>query len=571
MSLRREQSLKKAMGQRKFDVVIIGAGINGIGVFRDLALQGIDCLIADMGDFCSGASGASSRVIHGGLKYLETGDFHLVSQATIERNRLLKNAPHMVRPIEVVIPLYSWFGGIIPALTRFFGWPAKLGGRGGLIIKLGLVIFDQFGRRERATPKHRFMSRGDLLKSMPRFDPKIIASANYFDAIISQPERLGIELLVDAISVNENCIALNYVRLVSIEGKVLQFRDEISGQLVEVEPRVVVNAGGPWVDGINGVMQNHNHYIGGSKGSHIILEHKILRDQLAGRLVAFSGSDGRECFVYHLQDKVLLGSTDIRVDSPDEVCCEKHEIDYLLEALRTAFPGIEVERSDIVFSYCGVRPLPFDAARNPSDVTRDHTIHLDAPGPRRPYPVLSLVGGKWTTFRQLAEEATNLVLTQLDNTRLVSTRNMPIGGGHQFSGDAVVLNALLAVLVKAYQISESRAKLLVERYGSKAPIVARFCNDHADQTIPSFSTYTVKEIEYLTQNEMVEHVQDILLRRTNLAISGEVTKAMVKEIAAIVGSVLGWSKKQISAEAALATRQLVDLHHVDMNGRSYPI
>lgn len=560
----REELMERAAKTRNFTVVIIGAGINGAGVFRDLALQGLDCLIVDKGDFCAGASGASSRTIFGGLKYLETGELRLVAEATLERNRLIRNAPHVVLPLETVVPLYSWFGGTVAAVKRFFGGTATLGGRGALIVKLGLIIFDFFGRRERATPRSRLLSRGDLLRSLPAIDRGVVAGASFVDACITQPERLGLELVLDAMSTSKDCIGLNYVRLLSTDDGILRLCDDIGGQAFDVEPKIVVNAAGAWIDKANEVMRISGRYMGGTKGSHLVLDHRSLHDQLAGRLVSFDGADGRECFVYPLLDKALLGSTDLYIDNSDEARCEGYETDYLLEALRAAFPTMDVGQDNVIFAYSGVRPLPYVGTSDPSQVTRDHRIRIDEPSAGRPYPVLSLVGGKWTTFRAFAEETTNAVLGRLGCTRQTSTRDLPIGGGRHFPEDVATLNVSLDHLVSQFHIPKPRARTLIERYGSKAPAVAAYCNESADRQIGLHGGHTVREIAYLAGHEMVGRALDILLRRTTIAISGQATAALVEEIAEIAGSVLGWERPRVKSEVSLTTAELLNHHGVDL-------
>ena len=174
-----------------YPVLIIGAGINGCGTFRDLCLQGVDCLLIDRGDVCEGASAAPSRLIHGGIKYLETGEFRLVRESAIERNRLLRNAPHYVKPLETVLPVHSWLGGIIPSALRFLGFKAKLKDRGAAITELGLRIYDAYSRKVAALPGHRFLGARQLRAEYPGFDAKFIAAGLYYEGRITHAERAG--------------------------------------------------------------------------------------------------------------------------------------------------------------------------------------------------------------------------------------------------------------------------------------------------------------------------------------------------------------------------------------------
>ena len=177
-----------------FDVVIIGAGVNGAGLYRDLCAQGLRCLIVDKGDFGSGTSAAPSRLIHGGLKYLETGEFRLVAESTYERNLLLRNAPHLVKPLPTLIPIFSWTKGIGAALRTLLGSTTAPRSRGALLVKAGLAMYDFYGRRARVMPRHRMFSRARALDEVPALTPRIAAVGRYHDATVTAPERLVLEL-----------------------------------------------------------------------------------------------------------------------------------------------------------------------------------------------------------------------------------------------------------------------------------------------------------------------------------------------------------------------------------------
>src|ERR1700722_18607461 len=195
----RKARLAEIQSKGEVDVVILGAGVNGAGLFRDLCEQGVACLIVDKGDFGSGTSSAPSRLIHGGLKYLETGEFGLVAQSALERNLLLKNAPHCVSPLPTVIPIFSWTKGIWAALRTLFGSKRAPRSRGALLIKVGLTIYDHYGSRNRAMPRHRMVGRRQALREMSPLTKSIVATGTYYDAKINQPERLVFELIADAL------------------------------------------------------------------------------------------------------------------------------------------------------------------------------------------------------------------------------------------------------------------------------------------------------------------------------------------------------------------------------------
>src|SRR5687767_2618914 len=195
--MNRNEILTALKTKPEVSVLIIGGGINGIGTFRDLALNGVDVLLVEKGDFCSGASSASSHMAHGGVRYLENGEFRLVREAVQERNRMIENAPHVVKPLPTTIPIFKRFSGILNAPLKFFGLLDKPSERGSLIIKLGLILYDAYTGRQRSVPRHQFLSRQKSLATWKQLNPEIVNAAVYYDGAILQPERLAMDLLLD--------------------------------------------------------------------------------------------------------------------------------------------------------------------------------------------------------------------------------------------------------------------------------------------------------------------------------------------------------------------------------------
>ena len=547
----REFFLNRVKQQPNVSVLIIGGGINGAGLFRDLCLQGVDCLLIDKTDFASGASSAPSRLIHGGVKYLETGEFRLVAESTLERNLLLKNAPHYVQPLETVLPIHSYFGGMIASARRFFGMKAKLADRGAVISKIGLAMYDFLGRHDRTMPRHHFALRKQSLQSLPLLDPAIKATATYYDAKVTHAERLNFELVADGLAACEHSSAANYMSVDHVENRVVWLRDLVTQERIAVEPAIVVNAGGAWIDSVNGALGIERKYIGGTKGSHLIVDHPELHAQLRGRMVYYGSKDGRISLIYPFMDKLLIGSTDIRVDDPDGVRCEDDEVAYMLGVLREVFPSVDLKQSDITFRYSGVRPLPYSDAANPGDVSRDHVVHVDQlPGTQ--IPVLSLVGGKWTTFRGFAESVADDALRRLGRTRKINTRHEPIGGGRGYPHDARERDAWIGAIAQRNNISAARAETLFVRYGTAAEGVAAFCAQvevgSADRLLTGESGYTAHEIRYLCEHDMVTHLADLLFRRTTIAISGHFTDALLLEASGVAAEVLGWDEARTLQE-----------------------
>ncbi|WP_434221208.1 glycerol-3-phosphate dehydrogenase/oxidase [Mesorhizobium caraganae] len=541
-------------GTGDVDVVILGAGVNGAGLFRDLCAQGVSCLIVDKADFGSGTSAAPSRLIHGGLKYLETGEFGLVAQSTLERNLLLQNAPHYVSPLPTVIPIFSWSKGMLAALRTLFGSTSAPRSRGAILIKIGLMIYDFYGSRNQVMPRHRMVGRWQTLRDLPALNPAIVATGTYYDAKISHPERLVLELILDGLQAHAASASANYTTLAASANGVLTFQPE-NGTAFSVRPKLVVNAAGPWIDDVNALLGASSKMIGGTKGSHILLKHDELVKSLAGRMLYFEADDGRICLVYDYLGLALVGSTDIKADNPDAVRCEPEEVEYLLDSVRTLLPGMAFERDQIVYAYSGIRPLPTSEAATPGLISRDHSAPVAEPDGNRPFAVISLVGGKWTTFRGFAEEVADTVLGRLQRSRNVSTQSMPIGGGRDFPANAEARADWLAEAQQATGVEQERLDQLLSRYGTRAAQIARH-RSNDEGRLPDSDGYGKAEIDYIARNEFVEHLADVVMRRSTLAIAGSLTRRDLEEIAAIAGRALAWSTERLAREVEAAVVEL---------------
>jgi glycerol-3-phosphate dehydrogenase len=551
-----------ALAGRHFSTVVVGGGINGVGVFRDLSLQGVDCLIVDKGDFGAGASSAPSRMIHGGLRYLESGSFSLVAEATRERNLLLRNAAHLVRPLETVVPLASLFGGLASSALKFLGRTPPQRTRGLLAVALGLRLYDLLGRRQRVMPGHRIARVPAADRGL--FRAAIRWTATFFDAWISHPEWLILELIADACRDQPRSAAANYCRVTGCAGNVLTLRDEATGALVRVTADTVVNATGAWLDRSAAVLGGAGARVMGTKGSHLVLDHPGLRDALGGRMAYFEAVDGRVCIVYPFLGRVLVGSTDIPVEDPDRIVTEPAEVDYLIDVLREVFPNLAFGREHVVYTYVGVRPLARSDADKPGQISRDHSVAIDAPNAVRAIPVVNLVGGKWTTFRALAEEASDEVLQLLRRARTASTAQLPIGGGAGLPGDAGATERFLAEMAAASGIGRTRALGLLARYGAGALPLARRLAAAGDVPLLHAPDYSVAELAWLCRETGVVHLDDLVIRRTLLAIRGLVTDAALAEIAGAAAQALGWDAVRAHAELSACADALRERHNVPL-------
>ncbi len=560
--MNRQEILFSLQSNPSLDVLIIGAGINGIGAFRDLALNGVNVLLVDRGDFCSGASAASSHMAHGGIRYLENGEFRLVREAVQERNRMIRNAPHLVQPLPTAIPIFKHFSGLLNAPLKFLRLLDRPSERGALVIKIGLMFYDAFTGRARTVPRHTFRGRADSLKRWPRLNPRVVSTAEYYDGLIQNPERLALEILLDGEA--DGGRALNYVSLVGGQGNAVTLRDELNLQTFSLQPRLVINAAGPWIDAANGTLGLSTRFIGGTKGSHLVLEHPELRQAIGDNEFFFENRDGRIVLIFPLFDKVLVGTSDIPIENPDDVRCTEEEVDYFLGMIARVFPDIKVGREHIVFRFSGVRPLAHTgSAKTTGQITRDHHIQVvEGDWTGLEFPVYSLVGGKWTSFRAFAEQVTDKALAFLDRARQKSTRDLAVGGGRNYPRTAEEQKRYLDGLAAWTSLSAERVQALFARYGTRAEQVALFLMREADAPLKTLPEYSRREVAFLALNEKIVHLDDLLLRRTMLGMLGQVTRERLDELADVLGEALGWDIQRKQAEAARALDLLADRHGI---------
>lgn len=512
-------------------VLIIGGGINGLATFRDLALQGVDVVLVEKYDYCSGASAASSHMIHGGVRYLENGEIRLVKESLQERNRLLSAAPHYVKPLKTTIPIFSVFSGLLSAPIRLFthaqGKPKE---RGAILIKVGLILYDTFGRNGGTMPRHRFLGKKKSLRELPSLNKDVKFTATYYDAAMESPERLALEVLFDGLAAGPNARAFNYVAASSMVGNQVVLLDELTGEEINFTADVIVNTTGPWTDLTNESLGFQTSYMAGTKGSHIVIDNKELFEACDNREIFFENNDGRIVLMYPIVGKVLVGTTDIPHDMHFPAVCTDEEVDYFFKLVSHVYPTIKIDKDQIVYKYSGVRPLGASGDINPGVISRDYRIVRTSS--KSDIPVLSLVGGKWTTFRALGEHLSSEVLKLLNVSRAVSTANLPLGGGRDFptSADA----QLKWTEVNGKGIGTQRALQLLLRYGTRATEFIREIAANGETRLASNPDYSDTEIRYLITSEQVSTVEDILHRRTNLAFSGEVTNSLVTELEQIL-------------------------------------
>lgn len=528
-TLDRQRMTAEIAADNRFDAVVIGGGITGAGTFRDLALQGLRVLLVERDDFASGASGALTRIAHGGFRYLERGDIGLVRESVVERDLLIANAPHVIRPVRVVLPLRTRLGGLLAAPFRFLKWLPGGGMPGVLPMAIGVRLYDALAGRKRALAPGGAAMGGKARRLFPYLGKPFVGAIWTQEGRIHAPERIAIELVEDGVAAGHRSAALNYCRLVGADGGRLTLENRLSGERFTVEARVAVNTAGAHADKVAALFNIDERMTGGVAGIHVIVEAPSIARALQDDLLFFEDHHAdpakrRLCVLYRLaENRLLLGTTEFACDDPDEATIRPADERYLLAALAAALPGHGVTKRDIVGRMVGVRPLVRSKSADLTGRSRSHAIFRHRPGG---LPLVTIVGGKWTTFRRMAEDATDAVLAELGQPRAVSTVHLPIGGGRDFRRDAI-LQALTDGGLDAVL-----AERLADTYGSRAMEVANWIRSAGAEPVSADGRLTRGEIAFFAAAELATTAEDIVRRRSDQFFRGHDIEALTAQVAA---------------------------------------
>jgi glycerol-3-phosphate dehydrogenase len=494
-----------------FDLFIIGGGINGAGIARDAAGRGLSVVLAEMGDLAQATSSASTKLFHGGLRYLEYFEVGLVRKALVEREVLLRAMPHISWPLRFVLPLADdmRFEGTTPTsrlLAVFMPW--LKGRRPAWLIRLGLFLYDHLGGRKilpgTAALDLRTDPAGRWLK------PSFARAYEYSDCWV-QDARLVVLNARDAEARGAKILTRAKVTGARRLGDLWEVTVAMRGREKRFRAKVLVNAAGPWVER---VVRETTHlataaHIRLVRGSHIVTKRLFDHD----RAYFFQGADGRIIFaIPYEEDFTLIGTTDQdHQGDPAEARCTEAEQDYLC-AFASRYFARPVTRADIVWTYSGVRPLFDDGARSASAATRDYVLTLDTDGA----PVLNVFGGKITTYRKLAEAAMAKIAPLLGVTRGDWTAGVPLPGG-DFPVEGVP--GLIAGLSARYPFLDSfTARRLVRSYGTEATAVLGDARGTADLGRDFGAGLTEAEVRWLMAREYARTAEDVVWRRTKLGL-----------------------------------------------------
>jgi glycerol-3-phosphate dehydrogenase len=522
--------------QRRFDLIVIGAGINGVAIARDAAMRGLSVLVLEKDDIASGTTSWSTRLIHGGLRYLEHAELGLVRESLRERERLLHNAPHLVKPLGLLLPIYEG---------------AK---RGPILIRAGMTLYDVLSF-DKSLDHHHMLKRNAAIGAVPTINDRgLRGAALYYDAQVVYAERLAVENALSAAEHGAVIVTHAQVDRIDVDGAVVrgvEFFDKIGGSKIRATSRAVINVAGPWVDRVladrpNGVVEKR--MIGGTKGSHLILDRlNVLHD----KALYFEANDGRPIFVVPWNGFHLIGTTDLRFEgNPDDVRINEAEIDYLIHETAALLPGSGISRERIRYSYSGVRPLPYHPDGAPGSVTRRHVIVDHAPRLRG---LFSVIGGKLTTHRSLAEAAVNEIQDQIGRKTASLTADAPLPGG---AGIAVE-SFKRALIAKAGPLGPS-VDHLMKVYGSNAAAILDLAQSNPDlgQVFDEPSVALAAEVVYAVEHEGAVILEDILMRRTMVGLGPNLGIGADETAARIAVAHLGWTETQATSEVAAYRRHI---------------
>jgi glycerol-3-phosphate dehydrogenase len=529
-------SAETRISETTFDVVIIGAGVNGAGIARDAAMRGLKVLLLDKGDIGGGTSSWSTRLIHGGLRYLEHGEFRLVRESLRERECLLNIAPHLVRPLPLLVPIY------------------KGARRGPWTMRAGMFLYDLLSF-DKTLPSHRMLSRAEALEEAALEPEGLLGAALYYDAQVEFAERLVLENALSAVEHGAQVVTYARVDRFIVEDRRvrgIKFTCALTGKRGELRGHVVINAAGPWVDQIlaSGVDQalsqvslGSERLIGGTKGSHIIVGPFPGAPTTA--IYVEAQMDQRPFFIIPWNGNYLIGTTDIRYEGDlDAVQIEDNEIEYLLRETNRVIPSASLDRTKILYTYSGVRPLPFVGDKDEQSITRRHFI--------RKHPrfdnLFSIVGGKLTTYRSLAEEMVDLVVKTLGRDSLkCSTNQAPLPGS-----DATDFEAFASNFRSQHRLSAMICDHLLRTYGVAAAAIMELVSEDPKlaEVIDQDTGAIAAEVVHAFKHELAQTLSDCLLRRTMVGLNSTCGVNAVDAAADVAQNHLGWSDQRRKSEIA---------------------
>jgi glycerol-3-phosphate dehydrogenase len=511
---------RPSLDGQHFHVVVIGGGINGVALARECARAGKRTLVVEQNDFASGVTSRSTRIIHGGLRYLEHGELGLVRESIRERERLLRERSHLVHPLQFLF--------LINEHSR----------RSALKIRAGLWLYQRISGKKPANTSEIELKRVERALAAGHKWTLL----NFEDAQCEFPERLVAEWLTEAM--DAGAVARNHSEVLAVDvvhgrARGVLLRDRISGKDERVDAAWIFNCTGPWADRIcqRSAIRTAKPMVGGVRGSHIVLPRFA---GAPGAALYTEAADGRPVFVLPWNDQVLVGTTEVPDSGdPGKTAPSNEEIEYLLRTATRLFPKAKLSAHDIKYAFAGVRPLPYSPENKPSAVTRRHILHDHADeGATR---MISVIGGKLTTAASLARECARKI-----GINVPEPKSIAVGPGAAIDP---MLDEEVIHIAQAGSVSEETARGLMEWHGQRAIEIARMALVSADLRAPicAHTSHIVAEVVEAYLRESAVSLGDVLLRRVPVALGACWSESCSREAALRIGTVMGWNQQELGS------------------------
>jgi glycerol-3-phosphate dehydrogenase len=514
--------IRQSLEGERFQVIVIGGGINGVAIARECARAGRRTLLIEQHDFAAGTTSRATRIIHGGLRYLEHAELGLVRESLLERRRLLRERPHLVHPIYFLLAL------------------DQNSGRSAFTIRTGLWLYRRLGGGR--------LQEGSSLKDQKKLERLLDSGRrwsvfSYEDAQCEFPERLVAEWLVEAMEAG--AVARNHTQVLAVDVRHRRvagvlLRDQVSGKEVRVEATWIINATGPWADRLcqRSRIETPHPMVGGIRGSHIVLPRFACAPDAA---VYTEAVDKRPIFVIPWNEQVLVGTTEVADQGdPGKVQPSPEEIDYLMRSFVHLFPKVNLSAADIRYSFAGVRPLPFAPKENAGAVTRKHFLHDHAEDGAE--HMISVIGGKLTTAAELARQCAAKIGVSSKTSKTIA-----IASAEHAS---LLLDQWVIEIGNGGSVSADTARGIVEWHGKRALDISNMARRSPDLRAPlcSHSEHIVAEAVDAFAGECAATLGDVLLRRVPVALGACWSPTCSREAAARIGAVMGWDESQSAAQ-----------------------
>ncbi len=511
---------RSSLEGQHFQVVVLGGGINGVAVARECARAGKRTLLVEQNDFASGVTSRSTRVIHGGLRYLEHGELDLVRESVRERERLLRERSHLVHPIHFLFLLN------------------EDSQRSAMKVRAGLWLYQRMAKKK--SPDLSEMEMARVQRALDAGHQWLML--NFEDAQCEFPERLVAEWMLEAAAAG--AVVRNHCEVLAVDighgrARGVLLRDRTTGKDQRVDASWIINCTGPWADRIcqRSTVRTKKPMIGGVRGSHIVLP------RFSGAPTAAlytEAADGRPVFVLPWNEQILVGTTEVPDSGdPGKAAASQQEIEYLLRTAAGLFPKAKLSAHDIKYAFAGIRPLPNSPNDKPSAVTRRHFLHDHSDeGAAR---MISVIGGKLTTAASLARECARKIGISVEEPKTVA-----VGPGSSLDP---MLDQEVIEIARAGSVSEETARGMIEWHGQHAMDIARMALVGADLRAPicPHTSHIVAEVVEAYRNEYAVSLGDVLLRRVPVALGACWSESCSREAALRVGAVMGWKEQEFGA------------------------